>query len=110
MKPFDVFHWHPPGWNEPHPCVIVSHPDRVANKPDVDVIMCSTKRATRKPHANEVILDTADGLDWPALAKCDLIYAVPKAELKRRKGEVSEARRSLIVHTIIGSHGWPAVL
>ncbi len=35
MKPFDIFSWQPLGWPEPHPCVIISHPDRVANKPDV---------------------------------------------------------------------------
>jgi hypothetical protein len=36
MKPFDIFSWQPSGWPEPHPCVIVSHPDRVAGKPDVN--------------------------------------------------------------------------
>ena len=48
MKPFDVYHWQPPGWPEPHPCVIVSHPARVANKPEVNVVMCASKRATRQ--------------------------------------------------------------
>jgi len=36
MKPFDIFSWQPSVWPEPHPCVIVSHPDRVAGKPDVN--------------------------------------------------------------------------
>ena len=27
----------------------------------------------------EIILDTADGLDWPTLCRCDLIFSVKKA-------------------------------
>jgi hypothetical protein len=41
MKAWDIFNWQAPGWPEPHPAVIVSHPERVANKPDVTVIMCA---------------------------------------------------------------------
>jgi hypothetical protein len=32
MKQFDIFSWQPAGWPEPHPCVIVSHPDRAGPK------------------------------------------------------------------------------
>jgi hypothetical protein len=39
MKAWDIFSWQAPGWPEPHPVVIVSHPDRVAQKPDVTVII-----------------------------------------------------------------------
>jgi mRNA-degrading endonuclease toxin of MazEF toxin-antitoxin module len=110
MKPFDVFSWQPPGWVEPHPCVIVSHPARIANKAEVNVVACSSKRATRKAQAHEVILDQADGLDWPTLCKCDLLYSVSKSELKHRRGEISPARRKVLVRTIIGSLGWGEVL
>jgi hypothetical protein len=34
MKAWEIFSWQAPGWPEPYPAVIVSHPDRVANKPD----------------------------------------------------------------------------
>jgi mRNA-degrading endonuclease toxin of MazEF toxin-antitoxin module len=110
MKTFDVFSWQPPGWVEPHPCVIVSHPSRIANKAEVNVVACSSKRATRKAQAHEVILDQADGLDWPTLCKCDLLYSVSKSELKHRRGEISPARRKVLVRTIIGSLGWGEVL
>lgn len=43
MKAFDIYSWPPPGWPEPYPAVIVSNPDRVANKPEVEVLMCSSK-------------------------------------------------------------------
>ena len=74
MKQFDIFSWQPAGWPEPHPCVIVSHPDRADRKTPVEVIMCSSKRATRKAEPDEIILDEADGLDWPSICKCDLIH------------------------------------
>jgi mRNA-degrading endonuclease toxin of MazEF toxin-antitoxin module len=110
MNPFDIYHWQPPGWPEPHPCVIVSHPDRAIRKNPVEVIMCSTQRATRKAAPHEVILDEADGLDWPTICKCDLIYAAPKDELKPRKGRVTDTRQAPLVRTIIAAHGWVAVL
>lgn len=110
MKPFDVFNWQPAGWNEPHPCVIVSHPDRADRKNPVEVVMCSSQRAGRKAGSSEMILDSADGLDWEALCKCDVLYAVPRAELKTRRGSVSSRRRAQLIRTIIAAHGWPSVL
>ena len=101
---------HPPGWNEPHPCVIVSHESRVTNKPDVNVFVCSSKQANRKPQAHEVILDAADGMDWPTLCKCDLLYAVSKSDLKQQKGEVTPIRRKQLVRTAMGALGWGEVL
>lgn len=110
MKAFDIYSWQPEGWPEPHPAVIISNPDRVKNKPAVEVIMCSSKKAGRKALPGEIILDTADGLDWESLCKCDLIYAVHKSELKQKRGEVSTARRAQIVRTIIAAHAWGEVL
>ena len=89
-----------------HPCVIVSHPRRVANKPFVEVLLCSSQRASRAPTSAEVILDRADGLDWETLCKCDLIVGVDKQELRNRRGEVSPIRRRQIVERIIDAHGW----
>ena len=110
IRPFDIFMWQPPGWPEPHPCVVVSHPDRADRKSPVEVLACSTKRAGRAPAVNEFLLDPADGLDWPTLCKCDVIYAVPRTDLQRRKGHVSQARKAALVRTVIAAHGWAAVL
>jgi mRNA-degrading endonuclease toxin of MazEF toxin-antitoxin module len=106
MKAWDIFNWQPPGWPEPHPAVIVSHPDRVANKPDVTVILCASRTAARKPEPNEVILDANDGLDWPTLCKCDLLYTLQKAQLGHRRGTVSAERRRQIIATINRANGW----
>jgi mRNA-degrading endonuclease toxin of MazEF toxin-antitoxin module len=110
MKTFDVFNCQPPDWKEPHPAVIVSHPDRSARKPVVEVIMCSTARANRSPEPGEILLDKEDGLDWETICFCDLIYAVRRDDLKARRGEVSEARRGHLVRTIIAAHRWADVL
>lgn len=106
MKAWDIFSWQPPGWPEPHPVVIVSHPDRVAHKPDVTVIVCASRRASRLPEPNEVVLDSQDGLDWPTLCKCDLLYTIPKQNLVNRRGAVSTERRRQIIITINRVNGW----
>lgn len=94
------------GWGT-HPVVVVSHPERVARKDPVEVVACSSQRAGRRPNNSEVLLDEADGLDWATLCKCDCLYAVPKAELGRRRGSVITQRRVQIVRVIIQAHGWP---
>lgn len=68
--------------------------------------MCTSQQAKRAPGANEVILDKADGLDWPTLCKCDLVHMVSKDKLNKRRGEVSESRKRQIIHTINRSNGW----
>jgi mRNA-degrading endonuclease toxin of MazEF toxin-antitoxin module len=109
VKPFEIFSWQPPGWPEIHPCVIVSHPDRADRKTPVEVLMCSTKRATRAAEPHEILLDKADGLDWPTLCKCDLIHAVPRTELKGKRGDVSLLRRRQLIRTLMAAHGWASV-
>jgi hypothetical protein len=47
MKAWEIWSYQPAGWPEPHPAVIVSGPARVAQKPELNIIMCSTKEATR---------------------------------------------------------------
>jgi hypothetical protein len=81
-------------------------PDRVANKPDVTVIICTSRKATRQPEPNEVILDANDGLDWPTLCKCDLLYTIQMANLVNRRGAVSAERRRQIIATINRVNGW----
>jgi hypothetical protein len=72
--------------------------------------MCSSQRAGRPAEETEIILDQADGLDWPTLCKCDLIYAVPRRELKNQKGVVSPERRGFLIRKVIAAHGWTEIL
>jgi mRNA-degrading endonuclease toxin of MazEF toxin-antitoxin module len=98
---WDIYSWQAPGWPEPHPVVVISENSRVANKPQVNVLLCSSKEAQRPTGPIEVILDSADGLDWPTLCKCDLIYAVEKTQLSNRRGEVTFERRRQIARKVI---------
>ena len=102
LKQWDIFtfDFDPEG---AHPVVIISSNARVRLKDRVNVLICSSQRATRTPLATEVVLDTADCLDWPTLCKCDLSYLVPKARLYQRRGTVSHVRRRAIFNTLLQS-------
>ena len=92
-------------WAE-HPAVIVSHPDRASRKDTVEVVACSTSRGDRALRPTEVLLDNADGLNHETICYCDLIYSVPRSELRARGGLVVVERRRAIVRSILQSHGW----
>jgi hypothetical protein len=51
------------------------------------------------------MLNGAHGLDWETLCRCDLLYAVEKAQLTQRRGQVSVARRRAIAERVIRSLG-----
>ena len=104
MKPWDIYTWEFPG-TDAHPAVILGTETRLANKPKVNVLFCSSKRAARKAEALEIILDAADGLDWETLCKCDLIFAVPKEQLTRKRGSVTQERRRQIAERVIRGLG-----
>ena len=70
----------------PHPAVIISHPDRVAKAQWVNVLLCTTQRASRPPKENEVRLNGADGLDWETLCRCDALWLVEKNKLQGKRG------------------------
>jgi mRNA-degrading endonuclease toxin of MazEF toxin-antitoxin module len=86
-----------------HPCVLVSCQARIDAKPEIVVLGCRTMRPAneRGPRANEVVLDSADGLDFKSLCRCDLLFTLEKAKLGRRRGAVSPARRKEIARRII---------
>ena len=106
MNAWEIWSYQPAGWPPTQPAVIVSHPARVANKPDVSVVMCAAQRASRPPEPHEVLLDTADGLAWPTLCKCDLIYAIKKFALTHFRGVVSPERKRQIIATMNRANGW----
>ncbi len=107
MNAWDIYTFDP-GYGD-HPAVIVSGPARVANKPVVEILLCSSQRANRPARPTEVLLDSADGLNWETLCKCDLILAVDKTDLHTQRGRVTSERRMQIVRSLIAAHGWNAV-
>ena len=105
MTQWETYDWHFP--HGQHPCVLISHPDLCEN-PDVDVVNvvgCSTHRATRLPLKHEVLIDAADGMNWETLVRLDRIYLVKKSELKNRRGLVTPERRKEIGTKIIKLFG-----
>lgn len=104
MKPWEIWTWKFPDADD-HPAVILGTEERVRLKPRVSVLLCSSQRAARLAELHEVILDQADGLNWPTLCKCDVVYSAPKAELKNRRGSVSVERRRAIAERVIRGLG-----
>lgn len=90
----------------PHPAVIVSHPDRVARAPLINVLIGSSQKASRPPRENEIVLNGADGLDWETLVKCDLMYLVEKERLYRHRGNVTKPRRLALAQRINACFGF----
>ncbi len=104
MRPCAIWTWRFPDAGL-HPAVILGTDDRTKLKPRVSVLLCSSQQATRKPEVHEVVLDTADGLSWPTLCKCDLVYAVDKSELTQHRGLVVAERRRAIAERLIQQLG-----
>jgi hypothetical protein len=104
MKPWDIYTREFPG-ADAHPAVVLGTETRIANKPKINVLFCSSKRPSREAEALEITLDEADGLDWEILCKCDLIFAVSKEQLTRKRGTVTLERRRQIAERVIRALG-----
>src|SRR2546423_14331247 len=104
MKPWDIYTWDFPGAGE-HPAVILGTNERVQQKPMLNVLLCSSQKSTRAPKETEVVLDTADGLDWATICKCDFVYSVPADQLSGARGSVGVMRRKGIAARIIRGLG-----
>jgi hypothetical protein len=105
MRPWEVWDWEFP--HGKHPAVIVAPEDRCLN-PDIqtiNVLGCSSRRATRKAEVHEVMLNGADGLDWETLCRCDVLYLATKAELTRKRGVVTYERRRELGQKLIRLFG-----
>jgi mRNA-degrading endonuclease toxin of MazEF toxin-antitoxin module len=95
MKQWDIFLFPHPSPDDPHPGVVISN-DQICANPilkTVNVLVCQTVRpVTRAPKQNEVYLNSADGLDWKTLVKCDFIYVFEKDIAIDKRGSVSPRR------------------
>ena|ERR1043166_9096031 len=104
MKPWEIYTWDFPGAGE-HPAVVLGTDERVQHKPMLNLLLCSSQRATRAAKPTEVILDSSDGLDWPTLCKCDLVYSAPANQLSGKRGMVAHPRRREIAVRVIRGLG-----
>jgi hypothetical protein len=104
MKPWEIYMWKFPDAGE-HPAVILGTVERVQQKPMINVLLCSSQQANRGPKETEVILDRADGLDWPTICKCDFVYSAPADQFSQARGSVTTARRREIAARVIRGLG-----
>ena len=88
-----------------HPCVIFSNAARLAspNFDRVNVLLCRTLRGPlqRGWRPTEVILDSADGLEWETLCRLDAVHFVLKSGLHERRGMVCKERRRQICQRML---------
>jgi len=75
----------------------------------VNVLLCTTQRSNRPPKETEVRLNSADGLDWETLCRCDALWLVEKSKLKGKRGTVTPIRRRQIVDKINAAMSWKLV-
>jgi mRNA-degrading endonuclease toxin of MazEF toxin-antitoxin module len=99
VKQWDICEWEFP--HGKHPAVVLTPPPWDERWDELNVLACASQRAQRKPEAHEVLLDTADGLDWETLCRCHRIFTAPRSELIRSCGRVSPERRRIIGRTLI---------
>ena len=101
MRQWEIYLF-PFSQEKPHPAVIISNDERCVNDDleFVNALICTSARLNREPKKNEVALNAADGLDWKTAVRCDVIYLLPKAEFRERRGKVSPERRIAIARKI----------
>ena len=90
-----------------HPAVILSGPDILA---DGRQLRFNALVGTKRPPAasvlaHQVLLDQADGLDFPTLVNCGLVYVIRKNAILRTAGIVSHLRRPEIARRVRASLG-----
>jgi hypothetical protein len=79
-----------------HPVVLISHPDICARQSQINVLFCTSQRQSRRIYPHEVMLDTADGLDWETFCDCSTMYLVPSDRLARYRGKITYERQQAI--------------
>jgi mRNA-degrading endonuclease toxin of MazEF toxin-antitoxin module len=86
----------------PHYMVILSNDERCQNDdlPAVNALFCRTIRA-RALRPNEVMLNSADGLDWETAVECDHVWSLPKADFRTQKGRVCAERQRKIARRLV---------
>jgi len=99
MKQWDIFLF-PFTEEQPHPVVILSIDERAAGRKHVNGLICVSLRG--KPLGlTEVLLDSADGLDWESAVRCDLVHLLERDRFRERRGSVIPDRQIQIGRKLI---------
>lgn len=107
MKQWEIYDFPHPSAENPHPCIVLST-QALIDSPDyqfINCLACKSSRADAKLKGSQVLLDEADKLDGPTIAKCAEIYRFLKAEAGRYRGTVCYERKRAISVKLIGFFG-----
>lgn len=90
-----------------HPAVVLSSDDVMSDdrQQRFNVVVGTKKQAAESARSHQVILDEADGLRFPTLVDCSLVYVARKASVIRPGGSVTVHRRRQIQRAIRGFLG-----
>jgi hypothetical protein len=90
-----------------HPAVVLSPPDILSDSKQhrINVLIGTKKQPAEVVRSHQVILDSADGLEFATLVNCALVFQVRKAALLRSAGSVSYARRGAIATRVRAALG-----
>jgi hypothetical protein len=90
-----------------HSAVVLSSDDTMADGRQYrfNVVTGTKKQPGENARNHQVILDAADGLEFPTLVDCSLVYIAKKASVLRSTGSVTINRRQLIQRAIRGYLG-----
>src|ERR1043166_1041446 len=96
MTQFEIWEYNFPQKGGPHPCVLISHPDRCARAKHLNILFCTSQRQSRTVQPFEVMLDAQDGLNWETFCDCSIMWVVDRSELSNKRGHVTVERRRQI--------------
>jgi mRNA-degrading endonuclease toxin of MazEF toxin-antitoxin module len=96
-----------PDDRDEHPAVVISPDDVIATARRINVLYGSTRRPGVAAGAHHVVLNGADGLDYPTIVSCAHFYQVARVAITGRYGRVAAERRRQIGRKIIATFRLP---
>jgi hypothetical protein len=90
-----------------HPAVILSSDDVMTDHRQLrfNVVTGTKKQPAEEARHHHVILDEADGLTFPTLVDCSLVFVARKSSILRAGGSVTVHRRQQIQRSVRGYLG-----
>ena len=90
-----------------HPAVVLSKPDILHDSRHlrINVITGSKKSPAAQARPHQVVLNGADGLEFPTLFDCGFVNVARKSSIIRSAGRVAYARRGQIATKLRASLG-----
>jgi hypothetical protein len=88
-----------------HPAIVLACLDvlRDGKQPRVNVVTCTKRPPAYDNRPHQVLLNGADGLEFPSLVDCSMVYVVMKSKVMRTVGSVSFERRKEIARKVRGA-------